>query len=131
MFGAIALGSLLRPLELILFLVCTTRVLQWGSKKVQQQIEINGLGEFSGDPVFGDQSGRKAFPCSVALVFSFSEALPCSAAFWSAPMQRGAHFLWERESLREPWRVLRGDLLEHGAFGFVAPQVGGDVEVLR
>ena len=29
----------------------------------------------------GDQSGRKAFPCIVALVDSFSEAFPCSAAF--------------------------------------------------
>ena len=31
-------------------------------------------------PILEDQSGREAFPCSVALVFRFSEAFPCSVA---------------------------------------------------
>ena len=33
-----------------------------------------------GGPILGDQSEREAFPCSVALVLSFSEAFPCSVA---------------------------------------------------
>ena len=32
-------------------------------------------------PILGDQSGRDAFSCSVALVSSFSEAFSCSVAF--------------------------------------------------
>ena len=33
-----------------------------------------------GGHILGDQSGREAFPCSVALAFRFSEAFPCSVA---------------------------------------------------
>ena len=79
MFCAIALGALRGPLELIYVLMCTTRVLRWDSKKLQKQLRINSLGHFLGTRL-GDQSGRGAFPCSMALVFSFSEAFSYSVA---------------------------------------------------
>ena len=83
MFGAIAWGALCRPLGLLHFLVCATRVLQWGSQKLQKHLKLNGLGRFwrtlLGTPIW-TMRRRKAFPCSVALVLHFPEALPCSAA---------------------------------------------------
>ena len=33
-----------------------------------------------GGPIFGDQSQRRAFPCSVALILRFRGAFPCSMA---------------------------------------------------
>ena len=64
-------------------MVCATRVLQWGSKKLQKQFKAHGL-----DCFWGILLGRptwtiwttNAFPCSVRLVFNFCEAFPCSAA---------------------------------------------------
>ena len=93
--------------------------LQKGSKTIDEMVW-----DVFGGSILGDQSRRKTFPCSVALVFSFSEAFPCSAAFiLERSLQCGAHFLWERESSGEPWRNLSGELLGRRAFGFVAPQV--------
>ena len=107
MFGEIALGVLGHPLELIHFLVCTTRVLRSGSKKVPKHLKINGLGRFRGTHFWGSNLGEKR---SHAAWRSFSvfpkRSHAARRSFWSAPMQRGAHFLWERESLGEPWRVL-------------------------
>ena len=64
-------------------MVCATRVLQWGSKKLQKHFKTNGLGRF-----WGILLGRptwtiwttNAFPCSVRLVFHFCKAFLCSVA---------------------------------------------------
>ena len=82
MFGAIALGALWRPLELIYFLMCTTRVLRWGSKKLRKHIKINGLGRFRGTP-FGGTIWAISVPMQRGTRFYF---------FRSVPMQRGARF---------------------------------------
>ena len=83
MFCAIALGALWRPLGVVHFLVCATRVLQWGSKKLQKQFKTHSLGHFGGI-LLGRLTWTiwttNAFPCSVRLVFHFCEAFPCSAA---------------------------------------------------
>ena len=83
MFGAIALGALWHPLELIQFLVCTTRVLRSGSKKVPKHFKINGLGRFRGTH-FGGAISAKSVPMQRGARFAFCR---------SAPMQRGARFL--------------------------------------
>ena len=83
MFGAIALGALWRPLELIHFLVCTTRVLQSSSEKLPKQLKINGLGRFRGTHLGGP-------------IWAGSVPMQRGARFVlcrSAPMQRGARFL--------------------------------------
>ena len=83
MFCAIALGALWRPLGVVHFLVCATRVLQWDSKKLQKHFKTHGLGHFGGI-LLGRLTWTiwttNAFPCSVRLVFHFCEAFPCSAA---------------------------------------------------
>ena len=124
------MGALWRPLGLPHFLVCATRVLQWGSKKEQNQFTINGLGRFGGTllgrPTWTIPTQiafpwsvalilcfREAFPCSVALVFSFSEAFPCSAAFVFRPsdvMKR-----YKNNGFRA-WHSFRGSLGE-GSWG--------------
>ena len=77
------MGALGRPLGLLHFLVCATRVLQWASNKRQKQFKINGLGHFFGSllgtPIWTMRT-TNTFPCSAALVLHFPEALPCSAA---------------------------------------------------
>ena len=77
------MGALWRLLGLLHLLVCATRVLQWGSKKRPKQFEINGLGMFFCDP-FGetnlDHSDRNTFPCSAALVLDLRKAFSCSVA---------------------------------------------------
>ena len=77
------MGALWRPLGLLQFLVCTTRVLQWGSKKLQKHLKINGLGRFFGTllgrPIWTMRT-KNTFPCSVAFILHFREAFPCSAA---------------------------------------------------
>ena len=83
MFCAIALGALWCPLGVVHFLVCATRVLQWGSKKLQKQLKTNGLGRFGGIPLGRPTwtiRTKNAFPCSVRLVFHFCKVLPCSVA---------------------------------------------------
>ena len=45
MFCAIALGALWCPLGVVHFLVCATRVLQWGSKKLQKHVNKNKWGK--------------------------------------------------------------------------------------
>ena len=82
MFGAIALGALWHPLELIHFLVCTTRVLRSGSKKVPKHLKINGLGRFRGTHVGGPISA-KSVPMQRGARFVLRR---------SVPMQRGARF---------------------------------------
>ena len=64
MFCAIALGALWRPLGVVHFLVCATRVLQWASKKLQKQFKTTGLGRFGGI-FFGalDRSARHLLAC--------------------------------------------------------------------
>ena len=59
------------------------RLLQWSSKKRQKQFKINTFGCFRGAPLgrpCWTMLTKKAFPCSVALVFHFCGALPCSVA---------------------------------------------------
>ena len=77
------MAALWRPLGLLHFLVCPTRVLQWSSKKRQKHIKINGLGRFWGTllgrPIWTMWT-KNAFPCSVLLVSHFPEAFPCSVA---------------------------------------------------
>ena len=77
------MAALWRPLGLLHFLVCATRVLQWGSKKLQKQFKTNGLGRFGGI-LLGRPTWTiwttNAFPCSVRLVFRFCKAFPCSVA---------------------------------------------------
>ena len=76
------MGALWRPLGLPHFLVCATRVLQWGSTKRQKQFKISGLGCFLGTllrrPIWTIPT-KKTFPCSAALVLHFREAFSCSA----------------------------------------------------
>ena len=64
-------------------MVCATRVLQWGSKKLQKHVKTNGLGRFGGillgRPTWTIRT-KNAFPCSVRLVFHFCKAFPCSVA---------------------------------------------------
>ena len=83
MFCAIALGALWRPLGVVHFLVCATRVLQWGSKKLQKHCKTTGLGRFwgilLGRPTWTIRT-NDAFPCSVRLDFHFCKAFPCSVA---------------------------------------------------
>ena len=79
MFGAIALGALWHSFELIHFLVCATRVLRSGSKKVPKHLKINGLGRFRGTHVGGPTSA-KSVPLQRGTRFAFCR---------SAPMQRG------------------------------------------
>ena len=83
MFGAIAWGALWRPLGLLHFLVCATRVLQWGTNKHQKQFKIIGLGRFWGTllgrPIWTMRT-KNAFPCSVVLILHFWETFPCSVA---------------------------------------------------
>ena len=83
MFCAIALGALWRPLGVVHFLVCATRVLQWGSKKLQKQFKTNGLGRFGGillgRPTWTIRT-KHAFPCSARLVFHVCKTFPCSVA---------------------------------------------------
>ena len=77
------MGALWRPLGLPHFLVCATRVLQWGSNKRQKQFKISDLERF-----LGTLLGRRiwtiltknTFPCSATLVLHFREAFPCSTA---------------------------------------------------
>ena len=75
------MGALWRPLGLLHFLVCATRVLQWASNKRQKQFKINGLGRFLGTllgrPIWTIPT-TNAFPCSAALVLDFREAFSCS-----------------------------------------------------
>ena len=77
------MGALWRPLGLLHFLVCATRVLQWGSNKRQKQFKINGFGRFLwtllGRPI-GTIPTKNTFPCSAALVLYFREAFSCSVA---------------------------------------------------
>ena len=78
-------------------------------------------------PILGDQSGREAFPCSVALVFSFFEAFSYSAAIvfrlsdFRKRYKNNGLGVWRsfRGSSGDPWGRGLGDR----AFGFVAPQV--------
>ena len=81
MFGAIAWGALWRPLELIYFLICTTGVLRWGSKKLQKHVKINGLGRFRGTHL-GGPIWAKSVPMQRGARFQL---------FRSVPMQRGVH----------------------------------------
>ena len=81
MFGAIALGALWRPLELIHFLVCTKWVLRWTSKNGQKHLKINGLKRFQGTRFAGPIS-TKSVPMQRGARFQ---------VFRSVPMQRGAH----------------------------------------
>ena len=58
-------------------------LLQWSSKKRPKAFKINGFGSFREAPLGRPCStmlSKKAFPCSVALVFHFCGALPCSVA---------------------------------------------------
>ena len=82
MFGAIALGALWRPLDLIHFLVCTKRVLRWMSTNVQKHLNINGLERFRGTH-FGGPISAKSVPMQRGTRFQ---------VFRSVPMQRGARF---------------------------------------
>ena len=76
------MGALWRPLGLLHFLVCATRVLQWASNKRQKQFKINGLGRFLGTllgrPIWTIPT-KNTFPCSAALVLHFREAFSCNA----------------------------------------------------
>ena len=59
------------------------RLLQRSSKKRPKQFKINVFGCFRGAPLgtpCRTMLTKKAFPCSVALVFHFCGALPCSVA---------------------------------------------------
>ena len=59
------------------------RLLQWSSKKRPKQFILNGFEGFWGAPLgrpCWTMLTKKAFPCSVALVFHFCGALPCSVA---------------------------------------------------
>ena len=59
------------------------RLLQWSSKKRPKQFILNGFEGFRGAPLgrpCWTMLTKKAFPCSVALVFHFCGALPCSVA---------------------------------------------------
>ena len=95
------MGALWRPLGLPHFLVCATRVLQWGSTKRQKQFKINGLGCFLGTllrrPIWTIPT-KNTFPCSVVLVLGFPTWAPSARGrtrrglHESAPMQRGARF---------------------------------------
>jgi len=71
MFGAIALGALWRPLELIQFWVCTTRVLRPGFEKDLKHFKITSLGRFRKAHFWGPISA-KSVSCSVALVLHFA-----------------------------------------------------------
>ena len=77
------MGALWRPLGLLHFLVCATRVLQWASNKRQKQFKINGLGRclgtLLGRPIWTIPP-KNMFPCSAALVLYFREAFSCSVA---------------------------------------------------
>ena len=77
------MGALWRPLGLLHFLVCATRVLQWASNKRQKQFKINGLGRFLGTllgrPIWTIPT-KNTFPCSATLVSHFREAFSCSVA---------------------------------------------------
>ena len=77
------MGALWRPLGLLHFLVCATRVLQWASNKRQKQFKINGLGRFLGTllgrPIWTIPT-KNTFPCSAALVLDLREAFSCSVA---------------------------------------------------
>ena len=81
-----AMGALWRPLGLLHFLVCATRVLQWGSTKHQQHFKMNGFGAFWRDP-FGetkmDHPDTNRVPMERGARFAFSG---------SVPIQRGARF---------------------------------------
>jgi hypothetical protein len=82
MFRAIALGALWRPLGLIYFLMCTTKVLRWGSKQLQKQFKTHGLGRFRGTHV-GGTIWATSVPMQRGTRFYF---------FRNVPMQRGARF---------------------------------------
>ena len=81
MFGAIALGALWRPLELIHFLMCKKWVFGWSSKNVRNYLKINGLERFQGTHLGGPIWARSV-PMQRGARFQ---------VFQSVPMQRGAH----------------------------------------
>ena len=78
------MGALWRPLGLPHFLVCATRVLQWGSNKRPKQFKNKWFGTFFWDP-FGetnlDHPAQKHVPMQRGARFIFSG---------SVLMQRGA-----------------------------------------
>ena len=91
------MGALGRPLGLIHFFMCATRVLRWGPKKLQKHLKTHGfqlfLGTHLGRPIWTMWKKNvfscsvalilhvcRAFSCSVALVLHFWKALPCSVA---------------------------------------------------
>ena len=79
MFGAIALAALWRPLGLIHFLVCTTTVRRWSSRKVRKHVKTNGLGRFRGTH-FGGLSSAKSVPMQRGTRFQVFQAFPCNVA---------------------------------------------------
>jgi len=80
------MGALRRPLGLLHFLVCATRVLQWGSNNTSKTIKNKRFGAFWGDS-FGetnmDHPDTNRVPMECGAHFAFSG---------SVPMQRGARF---------------------------------------
>ena len=86
MFCAIALGALWCPLEVVHFLVCATRVLQWGSKKLQKHFKTHSLGRFGGIFFLETSLDKTCVPMQRGARFSFLQ---------SVPMQRVAHFFDE------------------------------------
>ena len=102
------MGALWRPLGLPHFLVCATRVLQWGSNKRQKQFKINGLGRFFGTLLGGPISTiptKNTFPCSATLVFTFSGSvlMQRDARFWIFDVLLGGP-TWPSEGVRSIYK---------------------------
>ena len=102
MFGAIVLGAVWHPLELIHFLVCTKWVLRWTSKNAQKHVKINCLERFRGTHFWGPISA-KSVPMQRGAHFAFSRSVPMQRGARFAfcemlPMQRGSRFVFCRNA---------------------------------
>ena len=93
------MGALGRPLGLIHFFMCATRVLRWGPKKLQKHLKTNGFQLFSGThlgrPIWTMWKKRALMQRGAHFAFLQSVLMQRSARFAfleGAPMQRGARF---------------------------------------
>ena len=129
MFGAIALGALWRPLELIYFLMCKKWVFGWISKNVQNYFKINGLERFQGTHLGGPISA-KSVPMQRGARFRVFRSVPMQHGVNSGARNLAKIKVLERGTrLGDPQGRAPGDR----AFGFVAPQgeAGGWVVITR
>ena len=102
------MGALWHPLGLPHFLVCATRVLQWGSNKHQKQLKINGLGRFGGT-LLGETNlehpDQKHVPMQrgARFIFSGSVLMQRGARFWISHVPLGGP-TWPSEGVRNIYK---------------------------